>query len=290
MPLSPVRRRGFQALRVMFGWKPLLWAFAGIGVTVALVQLPGGPLWRTLAGIAVGAGTVRVIARQDRRLRDAECLYRRRPRAADLDRAPAPSTARMRRVRRLLIGVGIAEVSLMIGLVAVVWWLRVDDPDVADRLSWWFYLMVFLVLVGLGTGLPQLVRTLRRFPDPAGLPRSRVTVLGFTGQAQAEVVFVPGMFPVAELLVPVPPGVSERTDLPTAFVTPLGWHLGELIPGDVLVCDGELVEGAVVALATDDRTDWTSALHVLSWSQIQAPSARELADQVRRKGSGGGGR
>lgn len=291
MALSPVRRRGFAALRAMVRWRPLAWVFGGMGTAAALAALPGGSLWRPLVLVAAGTGAAGAVAREDRRLRDAERLHRRSPQVADLDRAPAASPARMRHVRRRLFGEVIAGLSLLLGAIAFLWWISAGGLPAAGRPRWWLYLVVPAGLIGLAAELRRIVRMLRQFPDPAGLPRSRVTVLGFTGQGQLEVVVVPGVVPVAELLSPVPApgdprrGDPERKEPPPAFAALLGWRLGELIPGDVLVCDGELIEGGVVAFATDDRTDWTSGLRVLPWSQIWAPSFRGMIAEAWREGS-----
>lgn len=66
----------------------------------------------------------------------------------------------------------------------------------------------------------------------------------------------------------------------------------------VLVCDGTLAEGEVVALATDGRTDWSAALRPVPWSEIDgrrplvgAPPLGEIprvAPQPEQKATGPG--
>lgn len=224
LALSPVRRRGSTAVRAAFRWRPLLWTFGGIGTAAALASLPGGPLWRIVVLLAAGTGAAGAVAREDRRLRDAERLHRRPPRGADPDRAPVPSQAQKRHVRRQLLGVAIAELAMLLGGIAFLWWISAGGLSDADVPRWWFYLLVPAGMIGLGADLRQIVATLRQFPDLAGLPRSQVTVLGFTGRGELQVVVVPGIVPVAEVLAPVTPGDLEQSELPPAFAAGLGWH------------------------------------------------------------------
>jgi hypothetical protein len=286
--LAPVRRRGWGAARAALHPRPLLWALGGVAAQGALVALPGGTGWKLLAGLVAGGGAARAIAGEDRRLAAAERLHRRGPRTADLDRAPAPSTARARRLRRLLIGGTVASVVLLVGLAAGLWWLS-TSAGLRERGPVWLSWFLLPVWAGFtAVEMPRLRRTLRAFPDPVGLPRTHVTVLGFTRQG-SWVTLVAGTHGLAGLLA-TPPDAAR----PAALEAELGWWLGELVPGDVLVCDGRFEAGAVVALATDERTDWTaSTLSAVPWSHLlprtgppdDAPLGRRAAV---RQGDGNG--
>lgn len=287
MPLSPVRRRGTPALRVMLRRKPLAWSLSGALLSGAATILPAGPLLALVVAGVTGSGAVAAIAREDRRLKQEERLHRRRPLVADLDRAPPPSARRLRAVRRSLVLVGVIGLLLGLGVAAYLGWLASGHVGGSPNQPTWLMLgLGQLFLVGLGAELRRLWRNWRRLGATAasGLARGHVTVLGFTGQYGADVVFVAGHQQIAALLSPVP-GEEETADLPTALASVLGWRLGELIPGDVLVCDGDPAEGRVVALATDERTDWTMALRVVPWAQIhEQPALRQITRTAWREG------
>lgn len=100
-------------------------------------------------------------------------------------------------------------------------------------------------------------RKARRSRTPGALlPRSSVTVLGFSGPSSTEVVVVPG-----EVVVPSDPATGSYD---TVLAAPLSlWKLRDLVPGDVLVCDGSLEAGASVHLSNGTSGAWTAPLRAV---------------------------
>ncbi len=279
MALSPARRQGWSSVRALVGRRQLAWALGGAVAAAATAGsgIPGSGLWAIVVFWTFAAGAGRAGRRQDHQLKVAERLHTRPPMTADPALVPAPTRDGV--VRRLrLVDVWMVVGALMaVALSAGCAWLTWTPPqDLGGKAlpRWTYPILAVMVVVLLGLEMRGTWRTRQqlRGVDVDRLPRCRVTVLGFTGQHGVGVVFVPGKVDVPRALA-ASAAEDDSLELPSAggFSSRMGCRLGLLIPGDVLVCDGHLMEGNVVALSTANRCDWTEALRVLPWSEVREP-------------------
>lgn len=94
-------------------------------------------------------------------------------------------------------------------------------------------------------------------------PRHHVTVLGFAVGVPDRVVIVEGTVSAAESYAQAAAEMSADGALPGVFIGELDRYAGDVMAGDVLVCDGDLADGAMVALTTRDRSLWVGPLRPL---------------------------
>ncbi|MBI4942594.1 MAG: hypothetical protein HY830_17775 [Actinobacteria bacterium] len=287
MNLIPVRR-GPQPLRMVRELvRPGTLAWFGVGVAATGLLTwwgtPGAGLVGPLVGGAAGARTLATAARSDRERYARGELGLRAPRAADPGAAPLPSSADLaRRFRRSRFAVRASTPLALVALAATPVLAR--DPSTGPfglpNEVWWAVGPVFALWWA------WLVRSeLKRLAPLRGnaveaLPRGVVTVLGFSNDVGEGVRFV-----VADGAVAVPrdPTTGAYDEVWAGCVARRAWR--DVVPGDVLVRDGHLVGGEVVALSDGTESGWVTHLERVPRSEFGGPRTwREDLEQLEARG------
>ncbi len=142
----------------------------------------------------------------------------------------------------LILALGVAA------LVAAPFMAR--DPEVGPVAAW--ATSTGAVLMPLVLAAVSIPERLAANLDEARLPRSLVTVLGFDARDQDRVVVTPGVVDAECAYGEAGPGAYD--DVYAVKV----WLLGDLVAGDVIVCDGKLHDLGLVHLATETDQQWSS--------------------------------
>lgn len=273
MNLTPARR-GAQPLRMLRELvRPgaLVWFVGGLGAVGLLTWwgLPGVGLVGALVGGGVGARALATAARSDRDRHVCGAPGLRAPRAVDPDTAPLPSATDLVRLFRRRRAAILASTAVPLAVLAATPFLASDPgtgPFELPNALWWAVGPCFALWWA------WLVRSELRRLAPLratvvdALPRGVVTVLGFSNDAGDGVRLVVATGAVA---VPPDPAAGTYDEVWAGRVTRRAWR--DVVPGDVLVRDGHLAEGGVVALSDGAESNWVTHLVQVPRSDLGGP-------------------
>lgn len=287
MNLTPVRRgpRPLRMVRELV--RPGTLAWFGVGLTVAGLfawwGLPGDGLVGALVGGAAGARALATAARSDRERHVRGELGLRAPRTADPGTAPPPSAADLtRRFRRTRAALLASTAVSLAALAATPFLARAPGTGPFDLPNgfWWAVGPVFaLWWAWLVRSELKRLAPLRSIAVDA-LPRGVVTVLGFSNDVGdgARLVVADGA-----VAVPPDPTTGLYDELWAGRVTRRAWR--DVVPGDVLVRDGHLLGGGVVALSDGTESSWVTHLEQVPRSDLGGPRTwREDLEELEARG------
>lgn len=300
--LMPFRLRPAAEARAQLRLRPLAWLLGGfvagavVGALADGLGLPGGGTVGWLTGLAAGSLASASAARRARRALAAETALPRRPQQLALADAPAPDARALARQRRLMLVVVAVEVAFAIA-VLVATPLMASQPDRSDSglppmLAW---VLAPALAAGMGLDARRWWRAARRSRrvGVADLEPGYVTVLGFGGPHNSEVVFVPGAtsagaaFALLHRKAGIPDRFGRNFGGPV-LAGPIGRKLGDLVAGDVLVCHGVLKPGGFVQLSNAAGHAWVPSLRIPYRPEIfkepyEEPDAVREANQAARQ-------
>lgn len=232
------------------------WVLAGslAAAVVELSAIPGSGLVALLFSLIGLVGALTGAEAADRRTHAARAARQRPPRAVDPRQVPPPDPAGLRRLRARRRLDLLTPLLFVAAIVAVTPWMSANegalDSGPASVFPWWAIAAGGTVaMLWEARDQWRAVRRLRGL-EASTLPRGLVTVLGFTGSFGSKVVVT--------------------SDVGPAYAMELRRRL-DAVPGDVLVCDGVLEPGGVVALSGPNGTVWRDDLQIVP--------AEDLADE-----------